>query len=180
MKTEIPIELFMPDNKGGHLFVEVEINEEKGLMIIDTGASQSVFAQNNPVVKNNISTIDDETYSLMLQEIATEISEQNPAATTTDEDTIQDKITEPENDGIVSMAANGESIDFSFGVLCCISLGDITIKDMPVGCIDMTNISNLYEKSDKNNLVGLLGSDLLSRYNACIDYKNKMLTLYDE
>ncbi len=46
MYVKIPIQLLAIENDGFHLMVEVEINHKKANMIIDTGASRTVFDEN--------------------------------------------------------------------------------------------------------------------------------------
>jgi len=46
MRIKLPIEIFQIDKQGYHIFVEAEINDENVSLIIDTGASSSVFDMN--------------------------------------------------------------------------------------------------------------------------------------
>src|SRR3954464_10373985 len=43
MKTSIPIKILKIENAGIHLLVTAYINRKKALLILDTGASQTVF-----------------------------------------------------------------------------------------------------------------------------------------
>lgn len=46
MKTEIPIRILPIENDGFHLVIKVEVNNRKANMLIDTGASKTVFDRN--------------------------------------------------------------------------------------------------------------------------------------
>ena len=43
MKTTIPIEILNIENEGIHLMIHAYINRKKAMLIVDTGASQTVF-----------------------------------------------------------------------------------------------------------------------------------------
>ena len=43
MVTNIPLQLLPIENDGFHLMVEVEINGKKANLVVDTGASRTVF-----------------------------------------------------------------------------------------------------------------------------------------
>lgn len=46
MKTEIPIHIVPIENDGFHLLIKVLVNNKKANMLIDTGASKTVFDKN--------------------------------------------------------------------------------------------------------------------------------------
>jgi hypothetical protein len=46
MKTEIPIRILPIENDGFHLLIKVLVNNKKANMLIDTGASKTVFDKN--------------------------------------------------------------------------------------------------------------------------------------
>ncbi len=167
MKIEIPIEIFMMDGKGCHLFLEAEINGSKGLLILDTGASQTVLSQNAEEIKTAITPLDQEEYIDMVE------------GKTLGERFSEEELEEMgiDDSGVLSLAANGSSIDFQFGIINGLKIGDFVFDPFPVGTMDLTNVTLLYEKMDKKNVWGLLGSDLLLKYNAVINYKKKILKL---
>jgi hypothetical protein len=82
-----------------------------------------------------------------------------------------------DDNGVLSLAANGSSIDFQFGIIDGLKLGDFEFEPFPVGTMDLTNVAKLYDKMNKKNVWGLLGSDMLLKYKAVIDYDNEMLIL---
>lgn len=46
MKTELPINILPIENDGFHLLIKVVVNNKKANMLIDTGASKTVFDKN--------------------------------------------------------------------------------------------------------------------------------------
>jgi hypothetical protein len=46
MRTEIPIRILPIENDGFHLLIRVQVNNRKANMLIDTGASKTVFDRN--------------------------------------------------------------------------------------------------------------------------------------
>lgn len=56
-------------------------------------------------------------------------------------------------------------------------IGDFLITDFEVAVLDLSHINQAYEKLGYEQVLGVLGSDLLQEYRAVIDYGNKTLTL---
>lgn len=56
-------------------------------------------------------------------------------------------------------------------------LGDIYLKNYEVALLDLTTINIAYEQLEQSPVVGVIGGDLLWKYNAVIDYGNTLLTL---
>jgi hypothetical protein len=59
MKTIIPIEIFPIEDDGYHLKVSVYINEKIAIMILDTGASRSVFDESRIIEFVNEEAVED-------------------------------------------------------------------------------------------------------------------------
>ncbi|NLJ82087.1 MAG: clan AA aspartic protease [Bacteroidales bacterium] len=57
-----------------------------------------------------------------------------------------------------------------------ISIGDLIINDYPVVALKITHINKALKLLGLHAINGLLGSDILFKYNAIIDYKNRCLT----
>jgi hypothetical protein len=61
-----------------------------------------------------------------------------------------------------------------------IYIGSLRINDAEIVAIDLQNIIDSYEFMDLPAVGGILGGDLLLKYNAVIDYGSQSLTLSDE
>ena len=51
-----------------------------------------------------------------------------------------------------------------------ITIGDLNIKNRMLALIDFTNINTVYKKEKLEPIQGILGGDILSDYQAVIDY----------
>jgi len=167
MKITLPLQIADIDNTGKHIFCEVVINDKTGILIVDTGASQTVLSSKSDIVQSAISPIDYATFARMN-------SSQDLKEMFTTDELEQMGVSE---DGVLSMAANGQAIDFQFGILDGLIIGELRVPPMPVGLIDISNISTLYQRLLNAEILGLLGSDLLLKYKAIIDYGKQTLTL---
>ncbi|POY38389.1 clan AA aspartic protease [Solitalea longa] len=58
-----------------------------------------------------------------------------------------------------------------------LKLGDLSIKKYDAAVLDLSHINIAYEKLGFEKVIGVIGSDILVRYNAVIDYANKVLVL---
>lgn len=122
------------------MFVNVTFNSKiKGKLIIDTGATKTVFDIN------------------LLNEIITDIYI-------------------PEE--LKSAGIEANMIESKVGKINKFKIGKLLIKDYNVVLINMQNINQLYENISNLKIWGLLGGDFLSEYNAKIDYKKKLLTIW--
>lgn len=54
---------------------------------------------------------------------------------------------------------------------------DFLIEDFPCMLIDLTHLINTYDRLRLPAIQGVIGSDLLVRYKATIDFENQRLTL---
>lgn len=166
MKVKQKLEIFDLDGNGNHLLCKAKINNCDGILIVDTGASQTVLSANSEAVKSAIEFINHnqfieykESSNLAAKFTADELTEMGVG-----------------DDGVLSLAANGQAIEFQFGIVDCIQIGELRIEKMPTGLIDFTSINNLYSKMQDTEVFGLLGSDILQTYKAKIDYGKKQIT----
>jgi hypothetical protein len=67
-----------------------------------------------------------------------------------------------------------ESATFRIDVF---SLGELEIFDYEAVALDLENIHEMYEKLNLPHIDGIIGGDLLKRYKAVINYRNKKLRL---
>ncbi len=139
MISKIPFELIKIEGKGFHLMVSVLINNVNANLLIDTGASKTVF---------DLSSI--EKY----------IS--NTSFT--------------END-ILSAGLGTNTLSSKSSMIESLKIGDFEIKNYPCIIIDMNHVNETYESLGLKAFTGVLGSDILYKYKACIDFKTKTLKL---
>ncbi len=57
-----------------------------------------------------------------------------------------------------------------------LKIGDLTINNYPVVALKISHINKMLKMLDLEPINGLLGSDILYKYQAVIDYKNCLLT----
>jgi predicted aspartyl protease len=62
-------------------------------------------------------------------------------------------------------------------VLKKIKLGEIEIENYTTVLLDLSHVNSSYEQLGLGQVDGVLGSDLLLKYNAIIDYEKKILKL---
>lgn len=58
-----------------------------------------------------------------------------------------------------------------------LTIGELAIKDYTIVAINLKHINKMMEMMNLPPINGLLGSDILCKYEALIDYKNRCLTL---
>lgn len=58
-----------------------------------------------------------------------------------------------------------------------LKVGDFLIRDFEVAVLDLSHINEAYENLGLEQVLGVIGSDLLEEYKAIIDYGAKSLTL---
>ncbi|MDD4210146.1 MAG: retropepsin-like aspartic protease [Bacteroidales bacterium] len=58
-----------------------------------------------------------------------------------------------------------------------LTIGELAIKDYTIVAINLKHINKMMAMMDLAPINGLLGSDILCKYEALIDYKNRCLTL---
>ncbi|NVO03759.1 MAG: clan AA aspartic protease [Bacteroidetes bacterium] len=139
MIIKIPIIFQRIDNQGWHLFVTANLNGFELNLLIDTGASMSVFDKNR-----------------IFKYVSDVKLEQNEQLST----------------GLGTNTMESESL-----VLEELSVGELKIKNYQIVIIDMSHVNESYEKLGLKNLDGVLGSDILMKYKATINYKTKTLIL---
>jgi len=58
-----------------------------------------------------------------------------------------------------------------------LQMGGLHLKDYEVAVLDLSTINIAYEVLELEPVIGVIGGDLLYKYQATIDYKKNMLTL---
>jgi predicted aspartyl protease len=62
-------------------------------------------------------------------------------------------------------------------VLKKITIGDLVISDYTTVLLDLSHVNSSYEQIGLKAIEGVLGSDILLRYKAVIDYEKKIVKL---
>lgn len=83
------------------------------------------------------------------------------------------------NNTEIQSAGIGEgNIETRAGKLYSLSIGSLQLFNEPVALINLKFINELYSKFSNEQIVGLIGSDFLVKYQAIINYKKNELKLY--
>lgn len=139
-KTSLPLEIVTIDEGGGiHLCAEITLNRKKCKMVLDTGASRTVFDQ-------------DEIKRYVKEDI-TEIA------------------------GKMSAGLGTDSMQTHSVLVKKMKLKSLEITDYEGLALDLTVLNNSYEQLGYKKVIGVLGSDILQKYEAVIDFGKKKLTL---
>ncbi len=141
MKSILPLEIILIEDDGYHLMIEVLINGKVANMLIDTGASRTVFD---------------------ISKIRKFLTEQN---------------FEPNNKLSTGLGTN--SLESKTTIIHELELGKISIKYYKSIVIDLEHVNKSYKLLNLPEIDGVLGSDLLFRYNGIIYYDKGILKLSD-
>lgn len=71
----------------------------------------------------------------------------------------------------------GGQVEVSFTMQSHLRIGDFEIPDISLAMIDLSAVNEVYQKVSQQPIMGLLGSDLLVKYQAKINYKTASLHL---
>lgn len=71
----------------------------------------------------------------------------------------------------------GGEVDAAFVQVKNFEIGELKLKKMVIPSFSFDTLNAIYEKAVNQRIIGLLGSDLLLKFDAKIDYKNKILKL---
>ena len=61
--------------------------------------------------------------------------------------------------------------------LLSFKIGELTIENFHAILLNLSHVNASYEKMGFSQIDGVLGSDVLNKYNAIIDYKKQRITL---
>jgi hypothetical protein len=138
-KTSLPIELLFIEDAGYHLLIKVKVNGKTATLLIDTGASKTVFD------KGRLSKFVNEESFTTLDKLSTGL-------------------------GTAKMETQS-------AVLKKFQLHKLKLLTYETIVIDLSHVNHTYAKLDLPAIDGVLGSDIMVKYHAVIDYKKKMITL---
>lgn len=139
MKITIPIHILKLDD-GFHLLVNIRVNEKPARLLIDTGASKTVFDKER--IRNFLKKERFEKHDKLSTGLGTSNMKSHLAAI--------------EN----------------------ISLGKIEIRNYKTVVIDLSHVNVAYKQMKQKPIDGVLGSDILKKCRAVIDYGKKKLYLW--
>ena len=141
--SNIPLELMNIEGDGYHLMIEAEVNGKTVRLLVDTGASKTVFDKTR--LQSLVEEGADEHYE-DLEQLSTGL-------------------------GTNSMQGQVAELDsFKFG--------EVEIKDYPIVVLDMDHVNQSYDMLGDRGIDGVLGSDILKKYDAVIYFKKKVLKMY--
>lgn len=86
------------------------------------------------------------------------------------------EIADIESGEMTSGGLGGEIPDLQIAVIESVSFGDFVINKPHVAVIDLDNINAMYQRHCNRKINGLLGSDILVKYKAVIDYDKSVIT----
>lgn len=139
MITKLPFKILNIGENGYHLLVKLYINRKVAYMVIDTGASTTVF---------------DKT------KITKYVAEK--------------EFKEHEN---VSSGLGTNTMKSHFTFIKKIKLGTLEINNYSAVLLDLSHVNESYKDAGLPEIDGVLGGDILFKYNAVIDYTAKILKL---
>lgn len=139
MISIIPFKILNIDGEGFHLMIKIKINNKVSNLIIDTGASKTVFDKHR--IKNFVSEKKFDTHDKLSSGLGT------------------------------------NSMQSQLVTLKKIKIGEVEILNYHTILLDLSHVNKSYEQIGLKPVDGVLGSDVLLKYNAVIDYEKKILKL---
>ncbi|CAN5416224.1 hypothetical protein BH10BAC1_BH10BAC1_03330 [soil metagenome] len=139
MTTTIPFKILDIGGDGFHLMLKLYINKKVAHVIIDTGASKTVFDK-------------------------TRIEKYVKHKTFEQHDSL--------SSGLGTNTMTSELTDIKK-----IKIGELEIENYRTILLDLSHVNQSYSQIGLKEVDGVLGSDILLKYNAVIDYKKKILKL---
>ena len=133
MPSIIPLEITAIEEDGFHIMAEVFVNGVAARMLVDTGASRSVFDQ----------------------ERIGRFFEGNPE--------LEENEKKSTGLGTRDMISQGLYLDE-------LAIGELRIRKYPAVVLDMSHVNQSYEELGLPPIDGVLGSDILMKYGAVINY----------
>jgi predicted aspartyl protease len=141
MPAYIPVQLTAIEEDGFHLMIEVEVNGIPARMLIDTGASRSVF--------------DLERINRFFEQVDPEMEENEQLST-----------------GLGTREMQSQVLWLNE-----LKIGELSIRKYPAVVIDMSHVNLSYSELGLEPIDGVLGSDILLKYGAVIDYKKMRMRI---
>ena len=140
LKVRVPLQIIDLQEDGFHPLIEVDIFGSAFILVVDTGASKTVFDQE--IVKRTHE-------SIILNE-----SER------------------------LSTGLGTNSMVSSTTLINDLKLGGFLIPEFEAAVLDLSTINIAYRQLGHPEVLGVLGGDILMKYNAVIDYGKSELSLF--
>ena len=137
--TTISITMLNIEDDGLHLIIDAEVNNIECRLLVDTGASRTVFDQKR-----------------IFQFV---------------------KESDLEFDEKLSTGLGTDSMPTSSINLNNFNIGELSFKNFHAILLDLSHVNTSYEKMGFMAIDGVLGSEILDKYEAIINYKKRTITL---
>jgi aspartyl protease len=139
MTTTIPFKVLDISGEGYHLMMKLYINNKVAHVIIDTGASKTVFDKTR--LEKYVSAKTFEEHESLSSGLGTN--------TMTSQLTLIKKL----------------------------KIGELVLDNYTTVLLDLSHVNQSYDQIGLKPVDGVLGCDILLKYNAVIDYEKKVLKL---
>ncbi len=139
MITRIPLQILDIGGEGYHLMIKMLINGKVAQVIVDTGASKTVF--DKTAIEKFVKHKKFDKHEHLSSGLGTNT--------------------------MTSQTTNLKKI----------KIGDVVIENYTTVLLDLSHVNNSYTQIGLNPVHGVLGSDILLKYGAIIDYEKKILKL---
>ena len=139
MISIIPLKILDIAGEGFHLMIKMSINGKVANVIVDTGASKTVF--DTTAIEKFVKHKKFEEHDQLSSGLGTN--------TMTSQSTMIKKI----------------------------KIGAVEIENYKTVLLDLSHVNSSYTQIGLKTVDGVLGSDILLKYNAVIDYEKKILKL---
>lgn len=183
MKIEVPIKIISLGSNGFHIAVDVLLNQEfEGQMIIDTGASNTVFDKETTEDFCEEINFDDFSEGFSIDEIEEEHTLEEIGNISKEEEEFK-HCNEGENEGcqvsknIVSAGVSDHPLEFELAKVNTFSIGDLQKENFKALIINLNHVNKIFENFGENKINGLLGSDFLVAHKAILDFETNIMTL---
>jgi len=141
MPSYIPIEITAIDEDGFHLMIAVEVNGMSARMLLDTGASRSVFD---------------------IERIKRFFADKRPDFETNEK---------------LSTGLGTRDMQSQALYLDELKIGELLIRKYPAVVLDMGHVNLSYSELDLSPIDGVIGSDILMKYGAVINYGKMVMRI---
>lgn len=141
MPSYIPIEVTVIEDDGFHLMIAVEVNGLPARMLLDTGASRSVFD---------------------LERISRFFTGSRPDFETNEK---------------LSTGLGTRDMQSQALYLKELKIGELRIRKYPAVVLDMSHVNLSYSELDLPPIDGVIGSDILMKYGAVINYGKMVMRI---
>jgi predicted aspartyl protease len=139
MISIIPLKILNIADEGFHLMIKLLINGKTANVIVDTGASKTVF--DKTAIEKFVKHKSFDEHDQLTSGLGTN--------TMTSQSTMIKKI----------------------------KIGTVEIENYKTILLDLSHVNDSYSQIGLKRVDGVLGSDILLKYNAVIDYEKKILKL---